>query len=141
MVAKAREKDVYLGCNLNHYFTPPAEKAKEYINEGRIGEPLYCLHRMGFPGGEPTYKPSAGFRVKDVQVRQHSFNKCEAFGAAAGLRARSVIRRLSRIRHDPRRRQDGRPGHIDDGSYERPGRSIWRNVHRFGAGQSGAGFA
>ena len=23
MVAKAAEKDLYLGCNLNHYFTPP----------------------------------------------------------------------------------------------------------------------
>ena len=24
MVAKAAEKDLYLGCNLNHYFTPPS---------------------------------------------------------------------------------------------------------------------
>jgi len=53
MVAKAAEKDVYLGCNLNHYFTPPAEKAKEYMEGGAIGEPIYCLHKMGFQGGEP----------------------------------------------------------------------------------------
>ncbi len=53
MVAKAREKDVYLGCNLNHYFTPPAEKAKEYMDSGAIGELVYCLHKMGFNGGEP----------------------------------------------------------------------------------------
>src|SRR5204862_3051192 len=38
MVAKAAAKHVYLGCNLNHYFTPPAEKAKQYMDEGRIGE-------------------------------------------------------------------------------------------------------
>ena len=28
MVAKADEVGVYFGCNLNHYFTPPAERAK-----------------------------------------------------------------------------------------------------------------
>ena len=58
MVAKAAEKNVYLGCNLNHYFTQPAERAKQYMADGEIGELVYCLHRMGFPGGEETYKPS-----------------------------------------------------------------------------------
>ncbi len=38
MVAKAAEKNVYLGCNLNHYFTPTAERAMQYMNEGEIGE-------------------------------------------------------------------------------------------------------
>jgi predicted dehydrogenase len=56
MVAKAAEKDLYLGCNLNHYFTPPADKAKEYMANGQIGELVYCLHKMGFPGGENTYR-------------------------------------------------------------------------------------
>ena len=56
MVAKAAELDLYLGCNLNHYFTPPADKAKEYMANGQIGELVYCLHRMGFPGGENTYR-------------------------------------------------------------------------------------
>lgn len=55
MVAKAAEKDLYLGCNLNHYFTPPADKAKAYMEGGQIGELIYCLHKMGFPGGENTY--------------------------------------------------------------------------------------
>ncbi len=58
MVAKAFEKDLYLGCNLNHYFTPPAEKAKEYMESGRVGELVYCLHKMGFAGGEKTYSYS-----------------------------------------------------------------------------------
>jgi len=62
MVAKAAEKDLYLGCNLNHYFTPPAEKAKAYIAQGDIGEQLYCLHRMGFAGGEATYERSVAYR-------------------------------------------------------------------------------
>ena len=55
MVALAAQRDLYLGCNLNHYFTEPAEKADELIASGKIGQQLYCLHRMGFPGGETTY--------------------------------------------------------------------------------------
>ena len=57
MVAKAAEKGVYLGCNLNHYFTPPAERAMQYIEDGQVGEMVYCLHKMGFNGGEATYRP------------------------------------------------------------------------------------
>ncbi len=58
MVRAAAEKDLYLGCNLNHYFTQPAEQARQYMADGRIGEQVFCLHRMGFPGGEVTYAPS-----------------------------------------------------------------------------------
>jgi predicted dehydrogenase len=64
MVAKAAEMDVYLGCNLNHYFTPPAEKAKEYLDTGAVGELIYCLHKMGFHGGEPEgYQAPAAPKV------------------------------------------------------------------------------
>jgi len=64
MVKRAGEKGVYLGCNLNHYFTPPAEKAKEYMDGGHIGELIYCLHKMGFSAGEDTYSPTQGSRWK-----------------------------------------------------------------------------
>jgi len=64
MVAKAAEKDLYLGCNLNHYFTPPAEKAAQYMADGKVGELVYCLHKMGFSGGEQTYSPSGGARIR-----------------------------------------------------------------------------
>lgn len=64
MVAKAAEMDRYLGCNLNHYFTPPADRARKYIADGEVGELVYCLHKMGFAGGEATYSPSIGPRVK-----------------------------------------------------------------------------
>ena len=40
MVAKAQEKGVYFGINLNHRFVPPAAKAKSWIQEGKIGDPL-----------------------------------------------------------------------------------------------------
>lgn len=55
MVRFAAEKKVYLGCDLNHYFTEPADKAMEYIKNDQIGEISYCLHKMGFNGGEFTY--------------------------------------------------------------------------------------
>ena len=64
MVAKAEEKGVYLGCNLNHYFTPPAEKARDYMESGQVGELIYCLHKMGFAGGEKTYQPQNAANVK-----------------------------------------------------------------------------
>jgi predicted dehydrogenase len=57
LVKTAAENGLYLGCNLNHYFTPVAEKAKEYMNQGQIGELVYCLHKMGFSAGELTYAP------------------------------------------------------------------------------------
>jgi len=62
MVARAAEKNLYLGCNLNHYFTPVAEKARQYMDEGRIGELIYCLHKMGFSAGEATYSPGKSSR-------------------------------------------------------------------------------
>lgn len=66
MVRKAAEKNLYLGCNLNHYFTPPAEIADKYIAEGQVGEPVYCLHKMGFSGGEVGYAPATSSRFKDL---------------------------------------------------------------------------
>lgn len=64
MVALAARKDVYLGCNLNHYFTPTAEQADRYIAAGQLGELCYCLHKMGFQGGEAVYAPATSMRVK-----------------------------------------------------------------------------
>jgi predicted dehydrogenase len=65
MVALAAEQRVYFGCNLNHYFTPPAERARQYMDEGHIGELVFCLHKMGFNGGEPEgYQPPGSRRIK-----------------------------------------------------------------------------
>jgi predicted dehydrogenase len=65
MVAFATQKGVYLGCNLNHYFTLPAERGRKYILDGKIGEQVYCLHQMGFGGGEPAnYKAPTSSRVR-----------------------------------------------------------------------------
>ncbi|MGB8353284.1 MAG: Gfo/Idh/MocA family oxidoreductase [Chthoniobacteraceae bacterium] len=60
MVRFAAEKNVYLGCNLNHFFTEPARQARQLIDDGKVGEPVFCLHRMGFIGGEATYGRDRG---------------------------------------------------------------------------------
>jgi predicted dehydrogenase len=41
MVAKAREKNLCLGVNLNHRFTPAAILAKKWVAEGRLGTQLF----------------------------------------------------------------------------------------------------
>ena len=46
MVAKAKEKGVYFGINLNHRFTPPARKAKEWLDAGKLGTPLLANMTM-----------------------------------------------------------------------------------------------
>lgn len=41
MVAAARERGVYLGVNLNHRFVPLAARARQYLTDGALGEPLF----------------------------------------------------------------------------------------------------
>ena len=36
-------------------FHETADKAKQYIKEGKFGEPVYSLHKVGFNGGEEIY--------------------------------------------------------------------------------------
>ena len=60
LVAYAAKKDVYLGCNLNHYFSAPADKLREYMNTDKIGEQVYSMHKVGFNGGSASYGGSGG---------------------------------------------------------------------------------
>jgi predicted dehydrogenase len=46
MVAKAREKGLYYGVNLNHRFTPAARLAKRWVEEGRLGHLLFVNMSM-----------------------------------------------------------------------------------------------
>ncbi len=55
LVTYAQKNKLYLGCNLNHYFTGPADDAKKMQNEGKVGELLYCVHKVGFNGSEFGY--------------------------------------------------------------------------------------
>jgi UDP-N-acetylglucosamine 3-dehydrogenase len=40
MVRRAAQKGVYYGINLNHRFVPPAAKAKQWVDEGKLGHLL-----------------------------------------------------------------------------------------------------
>jgi predicted dehydrogenase len=46
MVAKAREKNLCLGVDLNHRFTPAARLAKKWVDEGRLGHLLFVNMSM-----------------------------------------------------------------------------------------------
>lgn len=50
MVRFATEKKLYLGCNLNHFFSGPADKARELIAKDKIGEQVYAMTKVGFNG-------------------------------------------------------------------------------------------
>ncbi len=66
MVRFAKEQGVYLACNLNHYFTPPAARGRQYIDDGQMGELVYCLMKMGFHGGHvDNYQKPGSPKVKD----------------------------------------------------------------------------
>ena len=41
MVASAKQKGLCYGINLNHRFTPAARMAREWVDEGRIGDQLF----------------------------------------------------------------------------------------------------
>lgn len=75
LYAYAEKMNVYLGCNLNHFFTEPAEKAKQYVDNGGVGELVYCLHKMGFNGGEELYGGAPG----NPKVKGHPYFHMKAF--------------------------------------------------------------
>jgi len=60
LVAYARKKDVYLGCNLNHYFSKPADILFEYMKNNGIGEQVYSIHKVGFNGSSAAYGGKMG---------------------------------------------------------------------------------
>jgi predicted dehydrogenase len=55
MVKYAAEKGLYLGCNLNHYFSEPSFAADKLIEDDKIGAPIYILQKMGFDGSAATF--------------------------------------------------------------------------------------
>lgn len=73
MVRFAASKRLYLGCNLNHYFTPPAERARQYMDEGQIGETIYLLFKMGFDGGEAGYNFNPSPRFNQPYAHMKAF--------------------------------------------------------------------
>ncbi len=57
MVDYAAKKGLYLGCDLNHYFSEPAFLADRLIEEGKVGEQVYAMTKVGFNGSSVTVEP------------------------------------------------------------------------------------
>lgn len=73
MVGFAASRKLYLGCNLNHYFTETAALAKKYMDEGKIGETVYALFKTGFDGGEFTYGGKGTARFNQAYGHMKAF--------------------------------------------------------------------
>ena len=73
LVRYATEQKLYLGCNLNHYFTPTAERAKKYMDDGMMGELIYLLFKVGFNGGEETYSFNKSPRFNQPYAHMKAF--------------------------------------------------------------------
>ncbi len=80
MVALARDKGLCYGIDLNHRFTPAAELAKKWQNEGRLGHLLFCNMSMWIMNPRET---SPWFQIKalhphTVDVMRHYCGDVEA---------------------------------------------------------------
>jgi predicted dehydrogenase len=73
MVAKAREKGVCYGINLNHRFTPAAYSAKQWQNEGRLGHLLFINMAMWIknPAESSPYYMIKALNPHSVDVMRH----------------------------------------------------------------------
>jgi predicted dehydrogenase len=55
MVNTAQANNVRLKCGLNHRFHPAIQKAKQLLDQGNIGRPIFVRCRYGI-GGRPGYE-------------------------------------------------------------------------------------
>jgi predicted dehydrogenase len=73
MVARARQKGVCYGINLNHRFTPAARLAKKWQDEGRLGQLLFINMSMWIMNpteGSPYFQIKA-LHPHTVDVMRH----------------------------------------------------------------------
>jgi predicted dehydrogenase len=75
MVAKAREKGLCYGINLNHRFTPAARLARKWVDEGRIGHQLFMNVSMWIKNPRET---SPWFQIK--ALHPHTVDIMRYFG-------------------------------------------------------------
>ncbi len=75
MVARAKEKGVLLGVNLNHRFTPVADRAKQLLTEGALGDVLFV--NMALWINNPN-ESSPWFHMR--ALHPHSLDVMRTFG-------------------------------------------------------------
>lgn len=74
MVAKAQERGVCYGINLNHRFTPAARLARRWVDEGRLGHLLFINVSMWIKNPRET---SPWFQIK--ALHPHTVNLIHHF--------------------------------------------------------------
>lgn len=74
MVAKAREKNVPYGINLNHRFTPAAVRAKKWVEDGRLGR-LHIINMRMWINNSKESSPWFHLRA----LHPHSFDVMRYF--------------------------------------------------------------
>jgi predicted dehydrogenase len=85
MVAKGREKGVCFAVNLNHRFTPAARKAKQWLREGRIGDPRFVNMEMwiGNPRESSPWFHFKALHPHTVDIMRYLGGEVEAVHAFA----------------------------------------------------------
>ena len=80
MVAKAKERGLCLGVNLNHRFTPAARLAKQWVNEGRLGNLLFVNMSMWIknPNESSPYFQIKALHPHTVDVMRYFCGDIEA---------------------------------------------------------------
>jgi predicted dehydrogenase len=80
MVAKAREKNRCYGINLNHRFTPAANVAKQWVDDGRLGHLLFCNMSMWIknPAESTPYYHIKALHPHTVDVMRYFCGDVEA---------------------------------------------------------------
>jgi predicted dehydrogenase len=80
MVARAKEKGICYGINLNHRFTPAARLAKKWVDEGRIGHQLFCRMSMWIknPAESSPYYQIKALNPHTVDVMRYFCGDIEA---------------------------------------------------------------
>ncbi len=80
MVAKAQQKGLCFGINLNHRFTPAARLAKKWQNEGRLGHLLFINMSMWImnPTESSPYFQIKALHPHTVDIMRHFCGDVEA---------------------------------------------------------------
>jgi predicted dehydrogenase len=80
MVAKAREKKLCYGINLNHRFTPAAYLAKKWVTEEKLGHLLFCNMCMWIknPAESSPYYQIKALHPHTVDVMRYFCGDVEA---------------------------------------------------------------
>jgi predicted dehydrogenase len=116
MVAKAYEKGLCYGINLNHRFTPAARLAKQWQNEGRLGHLLFINMSMWImnPNESSPYFQIKALHPHTVDIMRYFCGDVEAVQCFA---TRSPARSIWTTAHFSMKFKNGVVGGLT-GSYE-----------------------